>query len=189
MIQSSLCSFEVCKLAREKGFDEPCMALWEWYEGIEPIAGIIPVVDFRTLPPTAKQLIQIRPGMLNIGYQPYQNSKGKPWLYGRPTHDLLEEWLRVKHDIHVFTNLAVGAARYDIPPLWKSGFIIGMYDSKNVPNGMAFRVRHISRDLALQNALKTLPNATRNDEEMRPEGLQDPEAGDQPHSPADEKES
>lgn len=176
MIRESLCSFEVSKLAREKGFDEPCMAFWEWYawsQPFEPIAYEPPTIDFTKLTPTQKELLHTRPGMLNEGYQPYQNSKGKPWLYARPTHDLLEEWLRVKHGMSIVVYIyidgtwqwliqKIGAKReHSVLPEYISG----------KPGSSPTHAKAL--DAACLHALNLLPDATRNTEEMPIEGLQD----------------
>lgn len=98
-----LITFETAKLAKEKGFDEECMSSFEWYitQGKEfgPIAHSRPLVDFREMDAGLWEAAQKRPGLYNPIYNPIKNSTSKPWLYCRPSQDLLERWLRENHGI------------------------------------------------------------------------------------------
>jgi len=191
MITSSLCNFPVSKLAMEKGFDEPCMAFWEWYEwkpALEPIAHEKPVMDFRKVDWGLSEAARKRPGMFNGAYQPVQNSKLQPWLYARPTQDLLAEWLRVEHNIHVYAKLARGSKAQGIPPLWMGGLYTSLFDDGDqINNAGASASKEEAMNIALLLALKRLPNETRNTKKMPAKGVPEPRSGDHADSGADEK--
>lgn len=96
-----LVTFPTAKLAKEEGFDEECMHYFEWYEAPDglmiPIAYAKPIFDFREVDKGVLEQALTRPALYNQVYHPMRNSTAKPWIYARPTQDLLERWLREVH--------------------------------------------------------------------------------------------
>lgn len=72
MIKEAYCSFEVAKLLKEKGFDEPCRSYF------------IDNVDYIDSSYSIKELIDLELGV---------------WEMLRPTHQMALAWLREKHNI------------------------------------------------------------------------------------------
>lgn len=99
-----LCDFPVCKLAKEKGFDEGCMEYWEWYifEGEDhgPNAYGRKPIDFRKWAVRLEET-QAWPLLYNKTFWPQKNSELPPHHYTRPSQSLLVRWLREKHRINV----------------------------------------------------------------------------------------
>lgn len=121
MITDPLCSFPACKLAKEKGFDEPCMHRFEWYEYNNTIYGPLaletPLMDFRKWEIPLEETRK-RPQLFNLAFWPKKNSELTPWLYARPTLSLLETWLRMVHGVVIAVIPTAGNA--DHPVLWIS---------------------------------------------------------------------
>lgn len=162
-----LVSFETAKLAKAKGFDEECMNFWEWYERWDakleklivegPFALAKPIMDFRKVDFGLVEQAKKRPGLYNRIYQPERNRALQPWLYARPTQDLLERWLREVH------NLYIEIGTFIIGDYWKTGYIffrIERLNSNEEDDGdiqEQFETFERAREAALQHALKLIP--------------------------------
>lgn len=87
-MQETLISFETAKLAKEKGFDEPCA----YYS----------ILDFQNFKADGK-IYQARLGDGSYGDNVLQFVKrtNQPHLAGASTQSLLQKWLREVHKIHV----------------------------------------------------------------------------------------
>ena len=72
MISEDYCSYEVAKLLKEKGFDEPCLQIWE-------------------CGPDKKYLFRLQSSC-------YQNITEEDSCLA-PTHQMTMKWLREKHKI------------------------------------------------------------------------------------------
>lgn len=72
MITEDYCSYEVAKLLKEKGFDEPCLQMWE-------------------CGPDKKYLFRLQSSC-------YQNITEKDSCLA-PTHQMVMKWLRKNHNI------------------------------------------------------------------------------------------
>jgi hypothetical protein len=104
MITEQLCAFETCRLAKLCGFDEECMHSWEWYtlDGKEygPLAHAKKPIDFREWTVSERD-VERRPLLYNKVFWPERNSQLQPWLYARPTLDMLETWLREAYGVRI----------------------------------------------------------------------------------------
>lgn len=148
-----LITFETAKLAKEKGFDEECMHRWEWYKYNKdergPNAIGTTLMDFRKWGIPLEQT-QLRPMLYNKVFWPKRNSELQPWLYARPTQELLEMWLREKFDVWIETRREIDT---EFPVVQfrvlskQTQVIIGL-----------FKTYHVGREVALRHALKELPD-------------------------------
>lgn len=77
-MEQDLISFEVAKLAKEKGFDEPT---WDYYCGDNPV----------------------RSGVLDDGKIKWNSDSdySGPDVYAAPPQDLLNKWIREKKNLHI----------------------------------------------------------------------------------------
>ena len=74
MITEDYCSYEVAKLLKEKGFDEPCLQMWE-------------------CGPDKKYLFRLQSSC-------YQNITEEDSCLA-PTHQMTMKWLREVHSLHI----------------------------------------------------------------------------------------
>lgn len=72
MIKERYCSYEISKLLREKGFDEPCRSIY------------VDNVDYIDFYYTKEEQTNLQIGV---------------WETLRPTHQMVIDWLRRKHNI------------------------------------------------------------------------------------------
>ena len=74
MIQERYCSYEVAKLLKEKGFDEPCRSVYEDFGDY---------IDFYY---TVEEQTDLQMGVFEVL---------------RPTHQMAMDWLREIHKLHI----------------------------------------------------------------------------------------
>jgi len=109
-----LITYPTAILARKKGFDEPCRQGWEYYEFNGKIYGPkeISAEGNNYAPPNemyyeyARNLDEPTRNALGLAEKVFKLPSFKnlllpPWLYARPTQDLLERWLREVHGIDI----------------------------------------------------------------------------------------
>lgn len=142
-IQEDYCSFEVCKLLKEKGFDIPCSTHWELGNGDKksntpPGVYIGGFLDKQGSP---------RPYNNSELMESYQDERYPNDVFGewsRPTHSVAIEWIRVNFGIHIWIAskdvdgkevLYIGNARNIPVKKDKKGFIIDPlpYNPKSTP--------------------------------------------------------
>ena len=82
MIQERYCSYEVAKLLKEKGFDEPCRSVYEDFGDY---------IDFYY---TVEEQTDLQMGVFEVL---------------RPTHQMAMDWLREIHKLHIeiYANASV----------------------------------------------------------------------------------
>lgn len=154
-----LCDFAVCKLAKEKGFDEECMEHWEWYifEGEDhgPNAFGRRPIDFRKWAVRLEET-QAWPMLYNKTFWPQKNSELPPYHYARPSQSLLVRWLREKHGYSICVQaMHDGKWVYGIQLLKEESdnslFKPGLYSRRNGEG--EFNTYEIAESAALQYAL------------------------------------
>ena len=79
-IKEDYVSFEVAKLLRDKGFDEPCNAYWFHMIDAEPIFND------------------------NMPRQIYNNKSDTIEIISCPTLQMARKWLRIEHNIHIWVE-------------------------------------------------------------------------------------
>lgn len=83
MIEETYISFEIAKLLKKKGFDEPC--LW----GYDPYGA----------------------SFARVMSEP-RNSELNEYEYSKPTQQMAMKWLREVHQLHIMVN-CIGKVNYD----------------------------------------------------------------------------
>jgi len=156
-----LITYPTAILARKKGFDIKCSAGWEYYEFKDKVYGPTPVPqrwpDIHAYPPEERALMdQERQQLLSMRIEglriPFKNSALPPYLFARPTQDLLERWLREVHHVRFFFSYFVGPGTYYVN--------FGMLDKYiEKVQGAPFDTHELAREAALQHALNLLPDA------------------------------
>lgn len=88
-MEDTLISFQVAKLAKEKGFDVPCY----WY------------CSYKRKVPTHKQ--NFYPDIGTGKLENFNEDKGSFYeKFSLPTQSLLQKWLRDEYNIHIVVNFA-----------------------------------------------------------------------------------
>ena len=82
MIKEAYCSYEISKLLKEKGFDEPCSS-WYMYCGDGSV----------------KKFMLAEP----VNHNQYD---GFPWTVSRPTHQMVLAWLREIYRIDIVIEIS-----------------------------------------------------------------------------------
>lgn len=156
-----LCDFPTCKLAREKGFDAGCRHAWEWYEYGGQVYGPTAIawdrLRIHVFSPQERaymddqkylQLTAMRNQIPSL----FSNRFLPPWLFARPTQDLLERWLREVHRIVITIRYFVGPGYYyaDL------GILTKALGQDGVP-GAPFVTFELAREAAINYALTLLP--------------------------------
>jgi len=94
-MQEELVTFETAKLARAKGFDEPCAYVYRVQDGEAKL-----VLDLLARPLPLSIPTTIKESMARTREEdPTTNSNLPEYIIACPTQDLLERWLREKHGI------------------------------------------------------------------------------------------
>ena len=152
-----LVTFETAKLAKEKGFDEECGHVWEYFvsdgEVYGPNAWPNPTItDWRKETPETREIFQHRPYMFNPNTR-VKNSTLEHWLFARPTQDLLERWLREKYGL-----LVCALPWYKPIPkreTWTS-FVMGKDQHMYAGDSIELDTYELAREAALQQALNLI---------------------------------
>jgi len=161
-MHEELVSFETAVLARRKGFDEVCRNVF--YADTQPPRAIgEPTINqlvtraFEIVEAGNRDRETIEAMKIEIESHKTQNSKLPLYIYGRPTQDLIERWLREKH------RIISGQA-----PILKenliSGYLAVAFALDNVdPKTPLYQTRYetfeMAREVAIQKALNLLPDA------------------------------
>ncbi len=96
----------IAKLAKEKKFDEPCLATWEFYTLKDETFiqfNLISTLDhpIYLFKPEIVEIYKNRPGLFGNPRQPAINSQLHPWLYAAPTFEQLQLWFYEKHKFSI----------------------------------------------------------------------------------------
>lgn len=145
-----LVTYPTAKLAREKGFDEVCRATFEAYEhNGEMVVSESPDIPtlLADLSEDLRAMLVKRPGLWDG--VPIHNSTLKPWLTARPSQDLLERWLREKHDTDITIKMWRRKGRKYQAVIKKHG--------KYETAGRLFNTFEPAREGALMHGLKMIP--------------------------------
>lgn len=166
-MQEQLISFPTSKLAREKGFNEQCRHGFEWYEfngkkygptelDIPEVPGIISFPPEERHHPTQKTLMHTM-STRKMSWPFFINEHLAPYLYARPSQDLLEFWFREVHSIHGFVEIDRGTRQHGIPPLYHGGYYTGLFElSEKWEDDKAFPHHRDARENWLYHALTYL---------------------------------
>ena len=160
-----LVTFPTAKLAREKGFLEGCRHGFEWYifdgKDYGPNALDLPEVPaVTTYAPEERhyagnkdlmRTLSLRKHMYDVFYN---NEHLPPWLFARPTQDLLERWLREVHGIYCVVEPAL--SKHDRQDKWKFFLLTKFFVVPTLPIGQ-FDTYELAREAALLHALTLLP--------------------------------
>lgn len=156
-----LVTFETAKLARGKGFDENCRNMWMEQDGataeVSAPDDALMVQSFRNPLDRYKDNIgSLLKKLPSTTAHPLHNSTLPPLLYTRPTQDLLERWLRDRHNVHVQCEVGEGRWHFTISDA-NNGVIY--YDSalRFNEDGLYFDSFELAREAALLHALKLIP--------------------------------
>lgn len=91
MITEDYVSFEIAKLLKEKGFDEPVATCYSNYNGLKPYT------------------------LINTGVYSYKNStEHSPFWISAPTLQMAMKWLREVHRLFICVEIGVGAYAWNI---------------------------------------------------------------------------
>lgn len=169
-----LVSFPTAKLAKQKGFSWKCREAIEWYEfkGKEygPTLITQEMSEIHSYPPNERALLQeemdkllrFRKMFMDHGFN---NASLPPYLYARPTQDLLEKWLREKHKMwlkhHCFEPWQDTLKRYNNPQQYAFELyrITGQRLSMDMPLATRYNTFEEAREAILLYALKLIPDA------------------------------
>lgn len=162
-----LVTFETAKLAKEKGFDAKCRDAFEWYVFENKTFGPTELKlessamhcyspgDRHEMPvETLKRLAFVEKFMRDQ----YFNSSLPPWLYARPTQDLLEGWLRKAHNQGIIVHPTIyGGYTYKL--LFMRDRVRNEFGVNSVIDDQGpYKTHEIAREQALVYALKLLPD-------------------------------
>lgn len=126
-MEEDYCSFEVSKLAKEKGFDWECLFFFD--------------KDGKEVEPAEENHYGCEGGMhLSEWFRNYNIR-----FISKPTHSLLQKWLREKHKIYVFVQPTIVLGISKEKTKWKSNF-----HKKGILNNTA----ELAMDNGLLEALK-----------------------------------
>jgi len=153
-----LCDFPTCQLARKKGFDEPCM--YAYIDRGKP-KEVNPIMGHNVFDVFENQmkLEKRHPGAMEALRRRMENhmvinSERPPHVYGRPTQDLLERWLRERKDsILILINWDM-VIQYTYHLIWGD---VPSYQW--LVETETFKTYELAREAAIVYALKLLPDA------------------------------
>lgn len=114
-MQERLVSFDTAKLAKEKGFNEPCSHYY--------------VLNFRNFKADGvlhKVGLPDECDSSNI-YQFVKRGSGQPHLAGAPTQSSLQKWLREVHNVVVIIDLGPLSEKYSYEIYYNGDFYDGDY--------------------------------------------------------------
>lgn len=157
-----LVTVETAKLAKRKGFDIACRNGWEWYEWegravvheLDPPEireGTFYPPEEKHHPANANLMKTLHTRKMKAPF--FQNSHLPPYLYARPSQDLLERWLREVHRIHVVLDTLFSEAA----PIPKFVAVVFNMKLTHVHRGETETTHELAREAALQHALNLLP--------------------------------
>lgn len=160
-----LVAFPTAKLAREKGFQEHCRHGYEWYvyAGKEygPAELDMPEIpSISSYPPQERyhpnnsDLMKTMAGR-TMKWPFFKNSDLPPYLYARPTQDLLERWLREKHRSFIELGIDFGGWVLRSFTMLEEGTMYGYREVRT----RTYQYE-LAREAALLHALNLLPDAT-----------------------------
>lgn len=171
--------FVTCPVAvalRGAGFDEPCMAARECYEGPDDIVDILHICYFSSptntdlYVETIRELLKTRPAMMN---EKRTNKQLPPWLYAAPLYVQVFEWFEARglylHDYRITANVnriskktVYGTSVFDDQgmQLWP---IITNLGDRDVFVKHSHDTLQLARDQAILAAIKLLPNEPKMD--------------------------
>ena len=118
-ITEDYCDFEIAKLLKEKGFDEPCYQCYvlidkfvetSYYE----FAVNSKLIKFERLYADEQPLINSK------CFRDFINNKDKSRVFAAPTLQMAMKWLREVHNIHIELNWDKGNQLYNFS-IWKPG--------------------------------------------------------------------
>jgi hypothetical protein len=142
-MKDELISFDIAKLAKEKGFDIECFSWWGFFEETK-----------RTELNTENLDLMNHNDWSDLDSEELQEMK----IYSAPTKSLLQRWLREKHNIVV--DVFQDSKNCSYTGFWKVDIsVLGKYQEDEMPT-----TRILKRDFeetleaGLQEALKLIKN-------------------------------
>jgi len=161
-MHEELVTFETSIIARRKGFDEVCRHV---FYADTPTPRAIGEPTINQLVTRAFEIVEagnrdretIEAMKTEIERHRIQNSKLPPYIYARPTQDLIERWLREKHRIMPGQTPINEGSRI-------VGYISVVMELDNVvPSQKLDLTRYdtfeMAREVAIMKALNLLPDA------------------------------
>ena len=106
-----LVSYKIAKLAKKKGFDEPCHAVFEVNKFYDPPQILELGTETAWNLQNMKQAVEFmeRTGRIEFFNRETKNSNLNQFLLARPTYQALIDWLREKYFIHIYSKYVCSA--------------------------------------------------------------------------------
>jgi hypothetical protein len=152
-----LVSYEIAKLAKEKGFDKPCQAVFEVnsFTGKDVITEISTQTAWKL--DDMKKAVEFmeRTGRVEFFNKETKNSNLNEFLFARPTYQGLLDWLREKHFIHIYAQYS--CSPNEVLYFWYViNFMINEYIESNIDVNAIDMDEEKTLEKALEKVLKLI---------------------------------